>query len=51
MEVCGLTPGPVVGRLKTAITNAILDGKIANDHEAAMAYLLSIKNSILGGES
>ena len=51
MQVCGLTPGPVVGKLKTAITDAILDGRIPNDHEAAMAYLLSIKNSILESET
>jgi poly(A) polymerase len=51
MQVCGLTPGPAVGKLKSAITDAILDGRIPNDHEAAMAYLLSIKDSILEGES
>jgi poly(A) polymerase len=47
MQVCGLTPGPLVGKLKSAIEEAILDGKIANEHEAALAYLLEIKDGIL----
>jgi len=51
MQVCGLEPGPVVGRLKTAITDAILDGRIPNDHDAALAYLLNMKDQIIGGTS
>lgn len=51
MQVCGLEPGPLVGKLKTAITDAILDGHIANDHDAALAYLLSIREQIIGGAS
>jgi putative nucleotidyltransferase with HDIG domain len=47
MRVCGLEPGPAVGKLKDAITDAILDGKIANDHDAALGYLLGIKDEIL----
>jgi putative nucleotidyltransferase with HDIG domain len=47
MQVCGLAPGPLVGQLKSAIEDAILDGKIPNEHEAALAYLLAIKDEIL----
>jgi poly(A) polymerase len=47
MEVCGLKPSPLVGVLKTKIEEAILDGKIPNEHDAALAYLLSIKNEVL----
>ena len=49
MQVCGLEPGPLVGKLKDAITDAILDGRIPNDHDAALSLLLEIKESIIGG--
>ncbi len=48
MEVCGLQPGPLVGKLKDAITDAILDGRIPNEHEAALSLLLEIKESMIG---
>jgi poly(A) polymerase len=47
MKVCGIEPGPLVGKLKTAIEDAILDGRIPNDHDAALEYLLSIKKAII----
>jgi poly(A) polymerase len=47
MEICGLTEGPHVGVLKDKITDAILDGTIPNEHDAAMQYLLSIKDEIM----
>ena len=47
MQICGIEPGPVVGKLKDAITEAILDGKIANDHDTAVSYLLEIKDGVL----
>ena len=51
MQVCGLEPGPPVGKLKSAVTDAILDGLIPNEHDAALAYLLSVKDKILGVHS
>lgn len=48
MAVCGLQPGKQVGLLKKAIEEAILEGKIPNEHDAALAYLLHIKDEVLG---
>jgi tRNA nucleotidyltransferase/poly(A) polymerase len=47
MHVCGIAPGPVVGKLKKAIEEAVLDGLIPNEHDPALEYLLSIKDKIL----
>ncbi len=47
MEVCNLKPSKKVGLIKTAIENAILDGKIGNNYEEAYEYMLKIKDAIL----
>lgn len=48
MQVCKIPPGPVVGKLKEEIEEAILDGKIPNDYHAALAYLHEIKDRFMG---
>lgn len=47
MQVCGLQPGKLVGVLKSHIEEAILNGTIPNEHDPALAYLLSIKDKII----
>lgn len=42
METFSIEPCNVIGQLKERIKEAILDGKIPNDHDAARAFMLKI---------
>jgi len=47
MQICGIGESPLVGKLKQAVVDAILDGKIPNEHGPAIDYLMSIKDEVL----
>lgn len=43
MQALKLKPGPGVGRIKKAVEEAIMNGDIPNDHDAAYEYMLKFK--------
>ena len=47
MELSKLKPGPTVGNIKEAIEEAILDGIIPNEYNAAKEYFSKIKDKYL----
>jgi poly(A) polymerase len=46
MQYFGLKPSPVVGQIKNAIKDAILDGKIGNNYEEAFKFMLQIADEL-----
>src|SRR6056297_382078 len=49
MEVFDVKPGPIVGRVKDEIKEAILEGDISNTYEDAYEYLMSLKKKYSDG--
>lgn len=47
MALLELSPGPMVGALKERIEDAILNGEIPFDHDAAQDYMFKIKDQVL----
>ncbi|NQT63996.1 MAG: HD domain-containing protein [Candidatus Marinimicrobia bacterium] len=47
IELLGVPPGPVIGEIKKAIEEAILDGVIPNEYEASKEYFFKIKDTFL----
>jgi len=47
MQLLDMEPGRIIGRIKSAIEEAILDGKIPNEYDAARDYFFKIKDDYL----
>lgn len=50
MEALDIGPGPVIGDIKDAIKEAILDGEIPNEHDPAYEYMMNIKDEFLNNQ-
>lgn len=42
IETFGLKPSPLIGKIKNAIREAILDGEIENNHKSAYEFMLTL---------
>jgi len=47
MKICDIPPSKLVGVIKSAIEDAILDGVIGNNYEEAFDYFMKIKDDFL----
>lgn len=45
MEYFNIPPGPRIAEIKEAVKEAILDGRVANDHDAAWRFILDFVGS------
>jgi len=51
MKILNLSPGKTIGKIKSRIEEAILDGKIENSYEEAIEYLSKIKSQFTQNQS
>jgi len=47
MSALGIEPSKLIGDIKNTIKEAILNGNISNDHDAAFEYMMSHKDELL----
>lgn len=47
MKLLNIPPGRLVGKIKQAVVDAILDGKIPNEYQACYDYFISIKDRFM----
>ncbi len=47
MEMFNLQPGPLVGKIKKFVEEAILNGDVPNEHDACVAYIQKHKEELL----
>jgi poly(A) polymerase len=47
METLGISEGVSIGIIKNAIREAILEGQVPNEHDAAFSYMMQIKDEAL----
>ncbi len=48
LEALNIEPGPAVGNIKEAVKEAILEGEIPNEHDAAFDYMMKVKDRYIG---
>ena len=51
MEKFHLSPGPQIGKIKKFLEEAILDGKIPNEHDAVLKFMLDNRKEVLNVKS
>ena len=50
MKHLNIPPGKLVGKIKQAVVDAILDGNIPNEYNACYDYFMKIKDDFLAEE-